>query len=122
MRISDWSSDVCSSDLVRHRKILAEAIRDQARRLRLGSRPINSTFEASTWRRYRVRAGAAGSIATRKATRARDRSHFGVSQVKQKGGLDRFCPGLRKPEEHTPALQSLIRIHHAFFCLTNHTT
>src|SRR3546814_3972081 len=121
MRISDWSSDVCSSDLVRHRKILAEAIRDQARRLRLGSRPINSTFEASKWRRYRVRAGAAGSIATRKAARARDRSHFGVPQVKQKGGFDRFCPGLRRKalkstpiptrsEEHTSELQSLMRI------------
>ncbi|WP_082813432.1 pentapeptide repeat-containing protein [Sphingopyxis terrae] len=36
----------------------------------LGSGPINSTIEASKWRRYRVRAGAAGSIATRKAARA----------------------------------------------------
>src|SRR3546814_1586357 len=112
MRISDWSSDVCSSDLVRHRKILAEAIRDQARRLRLGSRPINSTFEASKWRRYRVRAGAAGSIATRKAARARDRSHLGVPQVKQKGRSD----------EPTSELQSIMRTPYAVFRLNKTTS
>ncbi|WP_227340109.1 RHS repeat-associated core domain-containing protein [Sphingopyxis sp. P8] len=57
----------------------------------LGSGPINCAFEASKWRRYRVRAGAAGSIATRKAARARYRSHFGVPP-----GFDRFCPLLRR--------------------------
>ena len=35
--------------------------------------------------------GAAGSIATRKAARARDRSHFGVP-----AGFDRFCPWRRR--------------------------
>jgi len=52
---------------------------------------MNCTFEASKWRRYLVRAGAAGSIATRKAARAWDRSHFGVP-----AGFDRFCPWRRR--------------------------
>src|SRR3546814_9450708 len=83
MRISDWSSDVCSSDLA------ALAGRGDAdwrdaddRRLAvgrvavlagvgLGSGPLNSTFEASKWRRYRVRADAAGSIATRRSAERR---------------------------------------------------
>ena len=38
----------------------------------LGSGPINYSFEASKWRRYRALAGAAGSIATRKAAKVRD--------------------------------------------------
>src|SRR3546814_9139990 len=75
--------------------------------LRLGSGPINSTFEASKWRRYRAWAGAAGSIATRKAAQARGRSHFGVASR-----FNRF-----RSEEHTSELQSLMRISYAVFCL-----
>src|SRR3546814_595897 len=59
--------------------------------LPLGSGPINCTIEASKWRRYWGRVGAAGSIATRKAARTQDRSHFGVPS-----GFDRFCPLLRR--------------------------
>src|SRR3546814_2992791 len=61
-------------------------------RLALGSGPINCTIEASKWRRYWGRVAAAGSIATRKAARTQDRSHFSVTTIKRKGGLDRFCP------------------------------
>ena len=67
----------------------------------LGSGPINSTFEASKWRRYRALADAAGSIAPRKAAKVRDRSHFGVP-----AGFDRFCPGQRRKVwkyNHIPA-------------------
>src|SRR3546814_741079 len=76
----------------------------------LGSGPLNSTFEASKWRRYRVRADAAGSIATRKVARARDRSHFGVASR-----FDRFCPWLRRkvlkyPHIPTPFLLALCKI------------
>src|SRR3546814_17437359 len=89
MRISDWSSDVCSSDLQLESQSYANGNPECKRNL--GSGPLNSTFEASKWRRYRAWAGAAGSIATRKAAQARDRSHFGVASR-----FDRFCPGLRR--------------------------
>src|SRR3546814_16947579 len=72
----------------------------------LGSGPINCTIEASKWRRYWVRVAAAGSIATRKAARAQDRSHFGVPPIKRKGGFDRFCPLRRRQVwkyHHIPA-------------------
>jgi outer membrane receptor protein involved in Fe transport len=49
-------------------EFLANALADGVNPL--GSGPINLRFEASKWRRYRVRADAAGSIATRKAARA----------------------------------------------------
>src|SRR3546814_21012034 len=57
----------------------------------LGSGTINCAIEASKWRRYWVWVAAAGSIATRKAAQAQDRSHFGVPS-----GFDRFCPGPRR--------------------------
>src|SRR3546814_790524 len=107
MRISDWSSDVCSSDLKEARSRLALAAQSSRSttspelQRALGSGPINCTFEASKWRRYWVRVGAAGSIATRKAARTQDRSHFGVPS-----GFDRFCPGRRRQVwkyRHIPA-------------------
>ncbi|MFS0851924.1 hypothetical protein AB3M93_21145, partial [Novosphingobium panipatense] len=61
----------------------------QIEHLTLGSGPLHSKIEASKWRRDRGWAGAAGSIATRKAARPRGRSHFGVP-----AGFDRFRPGL----------------------------
>src|SRR3546814_16763964 len=94
MRISDWSSDVCSSDLKEARSRLALAAQSSRSttspelQRALGSGPINCTFEASKWRRYWVRVGAAGSIATRKAERTQDRSHSGVPS-----GLDRKSDG-----------------------------
>src|SRR3546814_12045439 len=126
MRISDWSSDVCSSDLriaclarkmrfnplpkgVAYLLSLHPCRPPNSQQLEpqsfangnpeckrnLGSGPLNSTFEASKWRRYRAWAGAAGSIATRKAAQARDRSHFGVASR-----FDRFCPGLQIGRAH----------------------
>src|SRR3546814_2340173 len=86
-----------------------------------GSGPANCVFEASKWQRHWVRAGAAGSIATRKAARTQDRSHFGVPS-----GFGQFCPEPRRraleyshmrSEEHTSELQSLMRISYAVFCL-----
>src|SRR3546814_6427710 len=56
-----------------------------------GSGPANCVFEASKWQRHWVRAGAAGSIATRKAARTQDRSHFGVPS-----GYGQFCPEPRR--------------------------
>src|SRR3546814_33246 len=67
----------------------------------LGSGTINCAIEASKWRRYWVWVAAAGSIATRKAAQAQDRSHFGVPS-----GFDRFCPGPRRQVleySHMPA-------------------
>src|SRR3546814_10712732 len=67
----------------------------------LGSGTINCAIEASKWRRYWVWVVAAGSIATRKAAQAQDRSHFGVPS-----GFDRFCPGSRRQVleySHMPA-------------------
>src|SRR3546814_6452394 len=111
MRISDWSSDVCSSDLA----TIACARIFQTRRPVF---PINPVFTAS-------------------APTAQTSSVFCVrskpSRVRRKFNLA-FCAGLNEPlfqpafiphitasclrsEEHTSELQSLMRISYAVFCL-----
>src|SRR3546814_6513072 len=100
MRISDWSSDVCSSDLTRatgekqgiprHRPIPGIVPE------RGGGRPADR--RASADRRYH-------QLADRLARRhPRDR----LAALRQRKG---------RSEEHTSELQSLMRISYAVFCL-----
>src|SRR3546814_7321285 len=90
MRISDWSSDVCSSDL---------AI-DPARR-RHGS-------ECREQRERPFSRDPRGRAAKRRAC-GRPACHEGSEYP-----ADRACP---RSEEHTSELQSLMRISYAVFCL-----
>src|SRR3546814_5474449 len=98
MRISDWSSDVCSSDLhrpARRGQRLREAAAGHARG-RLPARLLAEEAAADPQRAPRLR------LADR--TRGPRR------------------PGLRgrravRSEEHTSELQSLMRISYAVFCL-----
>src|SRR3546814_4746766 len=99
MRISDWSSDVCSSDL-------SEELR--CRHLRLPGTAWTRSSTATSgklWRNClpvsRCRVPSAASSSGR-----------------------RFCDGLNvegwvsfRSEEHTSELQSLMRISYAVFCL-----
>src|SRR3546814_10420916 len=101
MRISDWSSDVCSSDLA------AEG-HQGGRRLRLGP---GQEPRGQALRHAGLHAGADPG-----SRRHGPRRHLA-------------CPGKRYPypgllniqagrsEEHTSELQSLMRISYAVFCL-----
>src|SRR3546814_1100791 len=90
MRISDWSSDVCSSDLrLQHR-----------RRRRFGREQLQ-----------RVGPGRQCRERLRRRREARHRQQAGVL-----GGADHAGVGMRS-EEHTSELQSLMRISYAVFCL-----
>src|SRR3546814_2519103 len=111
MRISDWSSDVCSSDLVGHmgadRRYLG--VHDE-RDLFVGSADSGpaqafETARTEVWHRlidcYRV---------------AMEPPRFG----KGLAGDPRRGPaigGAWRSEEHTSELQSLMRISYAVFCL-----
>src|SRR3546814_4661349 len=95
MRISDWSSDVCSSDLTVHRRD------DRDRRLPAASHHIDV-------RRIEVRV----------AVHRRDR----IRTDRRRGQVDHAL-AMRdqhlavRSEEHTSELQSLMRISYAVFCL-----
>src|SRR3546814_6148668 len=97
MRISDWSSDVCSSDLTSFRL----ARRARFRRCFLG-----------LLRRGCLRLRGRGRLRTI-AARLRG-LQIGL---RARARVQRLFGGLRRSEEHTSELQSLMRISYAVFCL-----
>src|SRR3546814_2433534 len=120
MRISDWSSDVCSSDLVAKRggRILREVELSTGvdedlgiRLLRLGSaKDIARCLLARVARQRHQRGGNAESaVALLRNLIGRALDRAGVAEF---GDLVE-C----RSEEHTSELQSLMRISYAVFCL-----
>src|SRR3546814_3053551 len=111
MRISDWSSDVCSSDLrgenLRHFRLdrihSAECLDE--------SFPIQSGFPLNDHA-----AQAFGAY--------QDPTQYGeivwrfLPEAASRAAEFQFHPNQRS-EEHTPELQSLMRISYAVFCLNN---
>src|SRR3546814_10087567 len=98
LRISDWSSDVCSSDLAGHQ-------RDR--------RPVDRAFVGGG-------AGAAG-VRNPKRTGGNARHHRGGGRNGRGRRRGRLRPRPFRSEEHTSELQSLMRISYADFCLKQKT-
>src|SRR3546814_3551674 len=129
MRISDWSSDVCSSDL-RHvavvligafaalhdhrlehgRSLILEPRIGPASRGAAGLVDIDTGARADddTVDRRIIRAAAEQHRVDRRSERA---------EVRRRGGNRH-----RRSEEHTSELQSLMRISYAVFCLKKQNT
>src|SRR3546814_5594097 len=89
LRISDWSSDVCSSDPIR-------AIEDRVRTL-----GIDCHYETRTAYTFARDQGMRSAL------------HEEVDAAVEAGLPARFT----RSEEHTSELQSLMRISYAVFCL-----
>src|SRR3546814_3037964 len=114
MRISDWSSDVCSSDLARKRRTAAGtgARAPAARRARLLGKPA---FSAG----WKAQAGHSGRD-ERHASLHRRRCRIPPGQPAIACSTNpvmyaQYVPN--RSEEHTSELQSLMRISYAVFCL-----
>src|SRR3546814_4506830 len=111
MRISDWSSDVCSSDLVPCGPVYA----------------IDEIFEDPQYQ-------ARGNIAFVQDERAGEVAipNVGPRLTRTPGRIDSLGPRLgshndeilrgMRSEEHTSELQSLMRNSYAVFCLTKTNT
>src|SRR3546814_6083819 len=119
MRISDWSSDVCSSDLLTNPATLPHEYCNPT----LPITPSLSTALAGAQDKLRPRAeveGAALQISqprhlTQMATRpCETRRNPAISALSDPLAA-RFQ--VRRSEEHTSELQSLMRISYAVFCL-----
>src|SRR3546814_6571114 len=110
MRISDWSSDVCSSDLV-FTSFTSGALGVQGQGTAAAT-PI-MTHEGRA-QMLEAQASATGTMARRSAASSfgdfGERSTFGTNRAFGSAG------GIRS-EEHTSELQSLMRISYAVFCL-----
>src|SRR3546814_7923245 len=99
MRISDWSSDVCSSDLDVYRLGSARVEVSQARQ---PCWRLNERFETVGMARRVQETGRTGWY----------------YRVLEEG---RVGPGGTRSEEHTSELQSLMRNSYAVFCLQKKT-
>src|SRR3546814_7137106 len=99
MRISDWSSDVCSSDLDRPHVVQAHLVGEQDK----------------AWSII-CKCGAAMQRNARKTARTMTPSSSHL--------LAQVCTAelVTRSEEHTSELQSLMRISYAVFCLKRKTT
>src|SRR3546814_10744798 len=128
MRISDWSSDVCSSDLlvgahqVRHARIYP--LGDDALRVTgagVGARQPEQHMEQLAHQPHGVAAADALVAVHRLVADLLDQPRLLVD-VRRQQLLE---PGLgqqHRSEEHTSELQSLMRISYAVFCLQKKTT
>src|SRR3546814_7670303 len=114
MRISDWSSDVCSSDL-EARITTEQRVGDNAHGGRGGLR--GHVPNARALPAFRPRGGRAGEVGDERidgrGCEARgDNSPLLAPEILV--GAEQ--PSTNRSEEHTSELQSLMRISYAVFC------
>src|SRR3546814_6545052 len=110
MRISDWSSDVCSSDLLPDTQL--GTVKEPVGVAALIT-PWN--FPSAMITRKAAAALAAGCAVVVKPAHETPFSALALAQLAEQAG---FPHGVRS-EEHTSELQSLMRISSAVFCLKN---
>src|SRR3546814_5599035 len=111
MRISDWSSDVCSSDLGEVPAVVAEVPAEEPEPApkKTRRRPRARKDEAAEAPEAVNPEKAASEAPTDDATSAETPAEPVVEKPK------------RRSEEHTSELQSLMRISYAVFCLKKNT-
>src|SRR3546814_1607966 len=106
-RISDWSSDVCSSDLRRGR---LPGERERA----FGAVDRDHFGGAGQCRLHGKAPGEGVAVEHARVPGERRRPGAVVALVVEPAGL---LAALQRSEEHTSELQSLMRISYAVFCL-----
>src|SRR3546814_9140997 len=110
MRISDWSSDVCSSDLLDPRDVERVELAREDRAIILPARRAERRF---------VDIGCHGRGDAASVDAAQHQTPLaGIALFELQAGyeLGEVLEGHRS-EEHTSELQSLMRISYAVFCL-----
>src|SRR3546814_6388341 len=123
MRISDWSSDVCSSDLLQECAFFRPRFDQRHRHVRPHDRDHQSRKA-----RTRAKVKPIERPARRMVQKLCGIEEMAGPQMRQRGGTHKVHPRLpfhekrsivREPrsEEHTSELQSLMRSSYAVFCL-----
>src|SRR3546814_4537931 len=126
LRISDWSSDVCSSDLARH-GLLDHA--DGARTARPGprggpGRAVRQRDDPAAHDRHPHRQPALrrGRPDHRAAGLRQHRRPVEVPDARRGDRMSHLDALPPRSEEHTSELQTLMRIPYAVFCLKKNKT
>src|SRR3546814_10499795 len=131
MRISDWSSDVCSSDLDDPGRDLAAPagqlhLAEESQRLvdrqhhQVGQRPVGDEDVARGGIEARAAAVGAGALADVLRQFLAHCGRFGLPVAAlpvRHDALELVLALGARSEEHTSELQTLIRISYAVFCL-----
>src|SRR3546814_9232029 len=106
MRISDWSSDVCSSDLTGPvSEVVAVTQRNRHQQGEAGERAVPPPVPPAP---AQFMCAAIGGIGGKTIVQGGVRGRVSIDPTPQ---------GLSRSEEHTSELQSLMRISYAVFCL-----
>src|SRR3546814_10245294 len=126
MRISDWSTDVCSSDLT------SPARTSLPRRVeRIGPSSLSAVWRQSEVPAWKSQSSVASTLCQWDFCPASSRNNIAVAVPRAPSGdstrqVSRYQPpsgwGCRRSEEHTSELQSLMRISYAVFCLKKKNT
>src|SRR3546814_4110604 len=114
MRISDWSSDVCSSDLTCRLAVTSRAASVASGASKASRNSPRSRRSARAFRKPAV-----------VSLRRKARLHAGLSiwlRVDLQARILRRERDILRSEEHTSELQSLMRISYAVFCLKKKNT
>src|SRR3546814_6985342 len=114
MRISDWSSDVCSSDL------LADGVERAARDRALRHRQVDAQRLEPLRQLDQIGQFAIGARQIGLRQLMFDGAHANDAFAACGAGGHAEYPSIRS-EEHTSELQSLMRISYAAFCLKKTT-
>src|SRR3546814_9806898 len=115
MRISDWSSDVCSSDL--HRAAADLRLGERRREIAVDAHDLAG--RAHLRPKHRIDAGETGEGKNRFLYG--DMAKVAVIDLKVPEGRERLSGHHARSEEHTSELQSLMRISYAVFRLQKTT-
>src|SRR3546814_1135171 len=115
MRISDWSSDVCSSDLLVDVRRPPAHLPTATGRKRSGKRLLTVGTDCALGKKYTALALTRALRASGANADFRASGQTGILIAGSGIAMDRS-------EEHTSELQSLMRISYAVFCLKKKTT
>src|SRR3546814_9358799 len=113
MRISDWSSDVCSSDLS-----CRSVFRGDRGRKPAASEPEGDVDQQDKYRHLDERTDDRGEGDRGRKAEGGDRnSDRELAIIARRGESDRGRARIIRSEEHTSELQSLMRLSSAVFCM-----
>src|SRR3546814_3460137 len=116
LRISDWSSDVCSSDLGRQRGLVEPLDRRDLQALEIGERRVEHAAPCA--RAFLRPDHFTQAFVPARGARQPEHQFTALHQC----DLHRENRIAARSEEHTSELQSLMRISYAVFCLKKKTT
>src|SRR3546814_3650669 len=111
MRISDWSSDVCSSDLLADIETERQSWARRADEAKTHLAELEERL-AATAAEIETLAGIPVALAEKRAALS---ELIDAAEARRRAAADTLAQG--RSEEHTSELQSLMRISYAVFCL-----